>query len=417
MGEPMPSGSGGDELYAACEEGDWQRVQELAQHGCDVTHVHRTEGGWDSGSSRSALTKAVGNRPSRWRNGTAETKWKSIEVPEEEYQHEHTLWSAAVQALLQAKADPNFEESDYDWRGCGSSQSAFESAIGVRGGNVDMELLRAFLEAGADVNKVSVSKQHSMRTDGCERKCLLHSVVKSSSQIEVAEALLEAKADVDAVATHRMNNERGWGENTVETPLHIAARRAGPDAWRWCALLLSHGAHPNTVRQSLDNVHVESPDPMGDPRAPGFVPGVRLIPVRATGLHQALLARNPSAVQLCVIWGADPEIEYNYGDEMRQTETLCDGEDAEALQQALRYEWSIAAHPLYQTRTAFAARVAALALVGHLASGDVVRELLGTGDILTLVVAHLTMRLDEDNHASKCHMRKELPGSMESEYW
>lgn len=127
---------------------------------------------------------------------------------------------------------------------CAGSEASTDDTAGAAGAGVtrradaellqaartgDLTLLQARLEAGADVNAVSV--------DGTTP--LIEAA--AGGQVKAAEALIEAGADIDA-------NQRGWG-----SPLD-AAERAGHT--ELANLLREKGAHSASGRSVGDTVCV-----------------------------------------------------------------------------------------------------------------------------------------------------------------
>merc|ERR1712224_852831 len=107
----------------------------------------------------------------------------------------------------------------------------------------DPELLDVFLSAGADPNTKKVHDVHSMRTDGSSVEFVLHRCV-TNGNLEVARALLDNGADVNAIAKEEFYNERGYNRHTEETVLHRVCRSSNPSL-AMCALLVARGADLN----------------------------------------------------------------------------------------------------------------------------------------------------------------------------
>lgn len=241
--------------------------------------------------------------------------------------------------MIDAKADVNAKRCDYDWRGCGSTTSAFEMALPAAFG--DVKLLELFLAGGADPNTKSVRDRHSMRTDGRSEHYVLHKAVKAGD-LEIARALLDAGADIDAVASDIFDNERGFNQNTQETALHIACARQD---LAMCALLLARGANVNAVRKLLEQESSGVESTTEDPRDPDFVSSVVCIPVQETSLHIAFQQQNPHLVTMLVCAGADVTHSRRRGDVSFMPEELS-GDDTE-VKKALRAEWTPETHHLF----------------------------------------------------------------------
>lgn len=232
-------------------------------------------------------------------------------------------WAEAVDLLVKAGADVNASYANYDWRGCGSTSTAFEMLLSRTASYPNPALLRLFLQHGANPNQKQVQDRHSMRTDGRSCHTPLHSAVRAGD-VETSEVLLQAGAEVNGWATERMSNERGYGSNTRETAVHIACDLGNLEL---LALLHAHGADVNATRSRLhqqDLPDVQSPT--DDPRDPTFVPRVRLVPVKETALHIALRRRSVELVQWLVQHGADTDREFEEGDTCRTPAQLCEQE-------------------------------------------------------------------------------------------
>ncbi len=81
-----------------------------------------------------------------------------------------------VKALLDTGADVNTKLPQYNWRGCGLTETPFEIMPCFTQKNPS--LLEAFLEKGADPNVEQKSHRHSMRTDGFTSSTPLHTAVR-----------------------------------------------------------------------------------------------------------------------------------------------------------------------------------------------------------------------------------------------
>jgi hypothetical protein len=316
------------------------RVSELLDAGARASFRHNPEGIWGSQDAKTALHMALDSRVD---TGPEERK-------------------AIVTLLLNAKADVNAKRSQSDWRGCGSSCTAFEMAL--RFGMQDAALLEQFLAAGANANTKKEQHIHSMRSDGCCSEYLLHQAVRSGHR-DAVRTLLDARADVDALQIEHIQNERGFNRDMEQTALHIAcAAKDVPMA----ALLLARGADPNFPRKDLDQEERPRPEPakkksckgkasganakskkcrspsppsdIDDPRSAGYVSPVICLKVEETALHIALLKKQkpPALAAMLVCVGADASRERRRGDVRRTPVDMC-GEDQELLQ-ALDADWS-----------------------------------------------------------------------------
>lgn len=310
-------------LIEAADELDTPRVRRLLDAGASAAFLHDPEGTWGARDSKSALHVALGKRI---RN-------------EGEVEAARARRAAVVDLLLEAKADVNATRSKSDWRGCGSSSTAFEMALGLA--SEDPALPGRFLAAGANPNTRFTRSVHSMRTDGSVVSYVIHQAVSSGNEVLVR-ALLDAKAEVDALRTERMQNERGYDRDMAETALHVACQQG--DA-ALAALLLAGGADVNAVRRDLEIVErareatpprktkgksksAKAPvdDDLDDPRAPGYVPPVVGLAIRETALHVAIQGNKADLVARLVAAGADTAAARRRGEEEQSPADLCKGD-------------------------------------------------------------------------------------------
>ncbi|CAK0896218.1 unnamed protein product [Prorocentrum cordatum] len=321
------------ELMKAADACDVDRVKELLASGAKASFIHDPPGTWGSCSTRGPLHAVLLARPRSPRDGGGA----------EAGEHGRRLgaWRGAVQALVEAKADVNAQQREYDWRGCGSTSTAFELALPFL--MQDPELLKLFLANGADANAKQVRHIHSMRTDAKFSEHVLHKCV-AGRNLEVARELLDNGADVNAIARKCANNERGHNQRKEETPLHRACDSSTPDL-AMCALLIARGADLNVMREDLDQVASGVESPTDDPREDGFVSSVICVPVKETALHMAIRNRAQDLVVLLVCAGANASLQRCYGDVKTSCEDLCNGD--EDLLKALSTEWSQDAHMLF----------------------------------------------------------------------
>ena len=278
------------QLIVAAGEADLDRVTELLAAGADAKDVDDPPGEWGTQDVKSALHMALQKAGRDVHGGNDAVK-------------------QIVLALLAAGADPNANRSQYDWRGCGHSESAFDMLLKSRLGT-DPAVLEACISAGADPNKRRVVSQHSMRTDGQTVSVPLHTAVRLADA-NVVGVLLRGGADPNAAYTENYANERGFHQQKTLTPLHIAISRKALDL---VILLLSEGADPNGVATYLDQVDSGKRGTTDDPREEGFVSAIRCVPVRETALHRALLTKQPEVVRALLAAGADPSIPRSWDD-------------------------------------------------------------------------------------------------------
>lgn len=303
------------DLIQAASELDLDRVNELLAAGADARFLHDPPGTWGSQDSKTALHAAIENRKGDW--------------------------TAVVLALLDAGADVNAKRCRVDWRGCGSTSSAFEMALAFA--MKDVHLLERLLAVGGDPNTTSNREVHSMRTDGQTEVSVLHNAVETKS-LELARALLDAGASVDAWHTEVMHNERGFNEDLAQTSLHIAIRA---EDVAMAALLIARGADVNLRRKCLEQRDSGVRGDTDDPRDDDFVSSVVCVPVRETAMHLALRKKHEGLVTLLACAGADTSLLREDGGERQTCEEMC-GED-ETFLKALRAEWTPETHHLFPT--------------------------------------------------------------------
>lgn len=308
-------------LIKAAAALDLNLVKTLLSTGASAKFVHDPPGTWGATDRKSALHVAI--------QGLRNPEPAAVES-----------WKGVIATLLEANADVNAKRSYCDWRGCGSSSTAFEMILPHA--MKDAKLMQDFLEAGADPNTVSISSVHSMRSDGGSRHAVIHTATHSGNH-QVLRTLLDAKADANVAATERISNERGYDRDKSETCLHIACLKGDV---KGAALLLAHGADVNAERKELlhedkteEEMIEELPDMpqkskngggkkkviTDDPRECGYVSPVRCVLEKKSSLHIALKSNDAALTTLLVCAGANVSAEYQYGSTLKSPEELCDG--------------------------------------------------------------------------------------------
>ena len=283
-----------EQLIKACEKQDIRLVKELISKGAKSDFVQREEGTWGAYKQYSTLHSAIlglGRKPT---------------------DKEKETWKEVILVLLKNGANPNVTKDSYDWRGCGSRQSAYE-LLGYQTRSSDPDLLAAFLGAGLDPNLARATDIHSMRTDGCTKTHLLHDFASSGS-IDCVIELLNAGADIDIRATESIQNERGYCEEKSETPLHVAVLN---DELEMCILLLAKGAQINAIEFHLDAEQMEDvvkKNTTDDPRDEAYLNPWKITPNECTSLHLAINEKNLDLANFLLICGADSNIPYKRGD-------------------------------------------------------------------------------------------------------
>jgi len=302
------------ELLECAGTGSLAEVTALLDKGAEANFDDNPPGVWGSQNRRSPIHEAIRRRDDERK--------------------------AVLRVLLDHRADPNAVRSNYDWRGCGSSNTAFEMVL--PDALKDRELLEMFLAAGADPNKVSRQDRHSMRTDATSVRSPLH-MVAAAGNADCAEVLLEAKADVACMQTERMQNERGSAQDSSYSALHLAVQAGSVTT---ATLLLSHKADIDCISKHLDNVLSQKVhSPTDDPRNGNFVSNIKLVPVKETALHIAIQAGSAELIKMLRLWGADSTIPRKYGDESTSCAALISEERADLLE-ALECPWDETIHKI-----------------------------------------------------------------------
>jgi len=325
-------------LIKSAQTLDLAQIKTLLSAGASAAFVHDPPGTWGSCDAKSALHVAIRSRP---RAGSGCEASPLVGVDD---------WIAVIDTLLEAKADVNAQQRNRDWRGCGSSSTAFEMILPAAMN--DAALLQTFLVAGANPNTESRRQVHSMRSDGGSCHCVLHTAV-SSGNLDVVKTLLDAKADANARSTEKISNERGHNRDMSETSLHIACKRGYVEA---SALLLEHRADPNAIRHDLITEDIPEAELIAreprnwgkikgmmcdDPRDPEYVCPVRSVAVEETSLHIALRTKHEGLVTLLTCSGADKCIPRKQGETSTSVVDLCTEEAS--LLHAISATWPLAA--------------------------------------------------------------------------
>jgi len=313
-------------LIKAAENPDLSRINVLLAAGASAGFVHDPPGTWGDCNTKSALHVAIASLNRDTKDSENQLVFKSI-----------------ITTLLDAKADVNAERRQSDWRGSGSSSTAFEMVLSAA--MQDASLLKAFLAAGANPNTESSRIVASMRSDGGMDHRVLHTAV-CSGNYDVVKTLLDARAEVNARRQEKIYNERGYNRDMSETSLHIACKQGDV---KMSAMLLAHGADINAVRKDLiveeltNRTHLKSKckKVCDDPRDPGYVCPVRCVPVNETAMHIALERKSPSLVALLACSGTDPCVPRRKGDSATSIEELCCGDSS--LMNAVAATWPLPA--------------------------------------------------------------------------
>jgi ankyrin repeat protein len=127
---------------------------------------------------------------------------------------------------------------DYNWKGGGTTETAFQMAVQRR----DTNLLKLLLKYGADANTPTVHEAHTMRYDGRTSEAPIHFAAQSGlvDMMEIflefgiivcrerrersdREVFLEYGADANTPTVHKAHTMRYDGR-TSAAPIHFAAQ-------------------------------------------------------------------------------------------------------------------------------------------------------------------------------------------------
>eukprot|EP00298_Acanthocystis_sp_HF-20_P008031 c17428_g1_i2.p1 GENE.c17428_g1_i2~~c17428_g1_i2.p1 ORF type:complete len:369 (+),score=115.36 c17428_g1_i2:48-1154(+) len=298
-----------EQLILAVKELDLSKVSTLLNEGADAKFVFAPEGVWGSSKVESILHIALNTKHDK---------------------SNRLNWIGIVKLLLEGGADPNLEQENYDWRGCGSSSTPFLMVSGISDGDEVFDLL---LKHGASPNCPIKRETHSMRTDATYTTYPLIGAVANENLYRL-NSLLENGANVNAPQTNKMSNERGPGEDLSQTALFIAcAAKPNKNQLKIILTLLDYGADVNAEMKYLDNVHIEVNNTTDNPRSPEYISPIKLVRVKTTALNHAIQSKNLDVVTVLLVRGADKNIPYVYGDKKTYPIELC--QENEELKQIL----------------------------------------------------------------------------------
>ena len=151
-------------LIEACKKQELAEVQKLILEGANANFVHREDGTWGAYDKYSVLHVAI----------------TSLSTNENISGKQKEVWKEIIRILLKNGANPNETKAHYDWRGCGSENTAFE-LLSHRMESPDPELLASFLDSGLNPDLPRVQDIHSMRTDGQIKTYMLHDFASSGN--------------------------------------------------------------------------------------------------------------------------------------------------------------------------------------------------------------------------------------------
>jgi len=195
------------------------------------------------------------------------------------------------------------------------------------------ELLSLLLAHGANPNVQSKKENYYIEDEESSIFYPIHSLIRCSNEINALKVLLEAKANVNAIAT----KSRSYlsSKDTTETPLHMAVMAKNLEMVK---LLIEYQADVNVQRRNIDNrtIEREGGDAWQNPRLPGYVSNVINVTLLRTSLHLAIQEKSHDIVRHLILCGANPFIYYkeHTGRDkplIKSTWELC-GDDLELIQ-------------------------------------------------------------------------------------
>jgi ankyrin repeat protein len=294
-------------LINAAEKLDLERIKALIAKGATAAFVKRSRRSHDKSALRSAIS--------------AKKKDNTIR------------WKLVIQELLDAGADVN---TKCGWTG--RCRTAFEMVLHVA--VEDPELMQMFLKAGANPNTATrMMTAHSHHTDGNSVHSVLHTAVRrgGTKAAECAKMLLDAGANVDAVASERFWSDYGEFRDMRETSLHIACKQQ--NSLGLVTMLLAHGADVNALRndthhECVDQAPCETARPIWNSDRASWSERFRNLEVREVALHIAIRKKDAKLIEKLVCAGADLSIKRVLGQTDSSAEELCNG--TEGLLHSLR---------------------------------------------------------------------------------
>ena len=291
-------------LIQAAKNNDFDEVKILCEKGAEANYALNENGTWGASKSESAIHYAILK--------------ENFEI---------------TKYLLENGAKTDAIYADYDWRGCGSSLTAFQMAS-----SAGDEYIVLFLKHNADPNLLNKSETHSMRTDACHTWVLLHNAIKNENIAVLDELLKNPRTDITIVENEDVHNERGYNQERRENCLHMACKKQNYDiVCRLFNILATNNQYDTQCQHNFINginSYIEQiPNELyvdngsNDPRVEGYISPVKCIKIKQTALHIAIQMKNQNIVDVLVSHGADPSISYQRGDENIPTESLCQQND------------------------------------------------------------------------------------------
>ncbi|KAG2378083.1 hypothetical protein C9374_008705 [Naegleria lovaniensis] len=321
--QPVGSVNSEDEqLLQAAIDGNLDNMKKALHNGANAGYNKYIELTWGAYDQYSAIHKVLG--------------WK-----------DKSLKQQGVELLLKAGADVNAKYGSANWKGSGSSGTAFQMAM--KSG--DDEIIRLFLEHGADPNTTETREAHTMRYDGRSSYPVLY-LAAQRNNVNLVKCLLDKGALPNAHATNRGQSEYGPIDDTEEIALHAACdnycslvanksnsnfyvdsdeeeadeaikekqeqvrKERVQDCEKIVRYLLEVGSDVNAPSRNVEHVSVEregvSEDDyeVNDPRSDRYIPSTRNVWIISTALHTAIIKKCERLVKLLMAHGADTRIPY-----------------------------------------------------------------------------------------------------------
>ncbi|KAL9644400.1 hypothetical protein ABK040_013629 [Willaertia magna] len=287
-----------EQLLEAINNEDIEGIKSALNSGANANFSKYIEGTWGAYEQYSMIHKVL-----EWSEDNKELKREAVEL------------------LLSRGADVNAKYGESNWKGSGSSGTAFQMALNYG----DNDVIGLFLEHGADPNTIERREAHTMRYDGSSSEPVLY---KATGRIakDLVKKLLAKGANPNEFAKNRGQSEYGPISDTKKTALHCACEmfceeeenKRKEDLLVIIRYLIDYGADVNALGRHVDQVDVdrgfnedeEYDEEFDNPRSEKFVPRVKNVYKRFIALHLALLLRNEQLTTLLMANGADTSIPF-----------------------------------------------------------------------------------------------------------
>lgn len=315
----------GLKLMKFCSEGNLPEVKKMIDSGTPANFINRDEGTWGAYTQEGAIHCALDNYGQNASKGIFDL--------------------GLLEYLLQNGADINAESASYNWKGTGSTRTAFSTSLSIIFHYSDENLLRLILKYGGDPNIPIRNSGHSMRTDSTE---VSYPIIKAvnSNKADLVRIFIEGKADVNKARHYDMYNEYGSRQNLRESALVVACRNCTGET-DIIELLLEANADVNSVAYYLKEEYDETKQLGSDPREDDFVTGYTHEKISECPLDIAIQKRNKKLIFLLSVYGAK-DFSYKVMNENRNIEfqlnKYFDGEEINEVKNLVKTKWNKDVH-------------------------------------------------------------------------